>query len=586
MHTRTLPSWILMLLVLALVAAACNGDDADPAAEGGDGTEAPADAGTDGGAAGSSDAIVSSYIGEPESLITLNDNESEGIAVLDALYTGLVEYEPETSEPVNAVAESIETEDNVTFTVTLKDGWTFHNGDPVTAESFVNAWNYGAYGPNAMQNSGFYSAIAGYDDLQCGMVTEEQENPETGELEEVEVADCENQPPAAEELTGLTVDSENQFTIELSQSQSFFITRLGYPAYSPLPQAFFDDPEGFNEQPIGNGPLMMDGPWEHNVAINTVAYEDYGGEQGMQIGGLEFRIFDDVNTAVNELLAGNLDIVDDVPPERFAEVQNQVANSDTSPISSITYVGFPLYDPMWGGDENRPLRAALSQAIDREAINEAIFGGLRAPANNFLSPVIPGYQESVEGCENWNFNPEEAAQNFEEAGGIDGPFTVYFNAGGAHEDWLTAVVNQWANNLGIDPSQVQFEAVTPFGDYLQRLDDQGVDGPYRLGWGMDYPHPQNFLQTVLDPDFTPPTGSNSTFYTSEEFNAALDEALAQTDLDASLPLYQEVVRIACEDVPLIPIFYDINLYGWTENVGDVFVNAFGDLVYTELTAGA
>ena len=598
MKKRKFPSWILTLLVLALVAAACGGGE-EPEGEGegeGGGTTATEDpaaggdteepAGTEGegdqAAGGGADTVVSTYIGEPESLLTLNDNESEGIAVLSALYTPLVTYDPQSSEPVNAVAESIETEDNQTFTVTLKDGWTFHNGDPVTAQSFVDAWNYGAYGPNAMENAGFFADIAGYEDLQCG--TTMQMNEETGEEEEV--ADCEGSPPAAEELSGLTVNSETEFTIELSQPQSFFVTRLGYPAYSPLPQAFFDDPEAFNEQPIGNGPLMMDGAWEHNQAINTVAYEDYAGDQGMQVGGVEFRIYADVNTAVTDLLAGNLDIVDAIPPERFPEVQQQLANTETSPSSSINYIGFPLYTDMYGGEENRPLRQALSQAIDRAAITEAIFNGSRQPANNFLAPVIPGYQETVEGCENWSYDPEAAAQKFEEAGGIDGTITLYYNAGAAHEDWLEAVANQWQNNLGIEAGTVQFEGVQPFGDYLTRLDEQDIDGPYRLGWGMDYPHPQNYLQIVLDPDFTPQQGgANSTFYDSEEYNAALDEALAQTDLDSAIPLWQEAVGIACQDVPLIPMFYGLNQFGWSEGVGNVFVDAFGNLVYTDLTAG-
>jgi oligopeptide transport system substrate-binding protein len=585
MHMRKFPAWALMVLVLALVAAACSGGDGGGEDGGG---QAGAEGGTeDTGGGGSTEDIVSTYIGEPESLTTTNNNESEGNAVLSGLYTTLVEYDPESVEPVNAVAESIETEDNQTFTVTLKEGWTFHNGEPVTAQSFVDAWNYGAYGPNAQQTAAFFSGIAGFEDLQCGTTTETQTDEETGEEVEAEVADCENSPPAAEELSGLTVNSDTEFTIELSAPQSFFVTRLGYEAYAPLPEAFFEDPEGFNEQPIGNGPLMMDGPWQHNQVINTVAYPDYAGDNPMQVGGVEFRIYDDVNTAVQDLLAGNLDIVDQVPPERWPEVEGQVPNADTSPTSSITYLGFPMYDDRWGGEENQALRAALSQAIDREAINQAIFNGTRAGATNFLTPALPGYQENVQECENWTFDPEAAQQKFDEAGGLEGGFTVYYNAGAAHEQWIQAVVNQWAQNLGIEAESVQFEGVQPFGDYLQRLDSASVDGPFRLGWGMDYPHPQNFLQLVLDPDFLPADGgANSTFYDSEEFNQAVDDALAQTDLESSIPLWQDAVSIACNDVPLIPIYYQTNLYGWSENVSNVFVDAFGNVIYTQLEAGA
>ena len=86
-------------------------------------------------------------------------------------WTGLVEYDRESNEAVyTGVAESIESEDQTTWTVTLKDGWTFHDGTPVNAESFVNAWNYIAYSPNAQGASYFMANIEGYGDLQAPVV--------------------------------------------------------------------------------------------------------------------------------------------------------------------------------------------------------------------------------------------------------------------------------------------------------------------------------------------------------------------------------------------------------------------------------
>ncbi len=404
---------------------------------------------------------ISTYIGEPESLITTNDTESEGIAVLRALYTPLVDLD-ENNEPVMAAAESVESPDGgTTWVVTLKSGWTFHDGTTVTAQSYADAWNYGAYGPNAQQNSGFFSGIAGFEDLQCGLVTEQDE-----EGNDVDVADCENQPPASEELSGLVVDSDTQFTVTLNAEESFFPIRLVYPAYSPLPEAFFADPDGFNEMPIGNGPFMMSEPWDHNVAIYTTAYADYAGDDPAQIANLEFRIFDDINTAVNELLAGNLDIHDGVPPERAAEVEGQVPNFDSTATSSITYFAFPWYVDALGGDENADLRRALSMAIDQEAITTAIFDGRRQPAYNLISPVIPTWTDNL--CDYWSYDPVAAKELYDTTDGIPADLTFYFNAGAGHEQWVEAVVNQWGTNLGIDTSGIQFEGIQPFGDYLTR----------------------------------------------------------------------------------------------------------------------
>src|SRR5687767_2885895 len=102
-----------VLLALALGATAC----------GGGGDDDPEDA---------SGGTFSITITTPENpLIPTNTTESEGNLVLSGLFTGLIEYDPETSEAVySGVAESIESDDSALWTVKLKDGWTFHDGTP------------------------------------------------------------------------------------------------------------------------------------------------------------------------------------------------------------------------------------------------------------------------------------------------------------------------------------------------------------------------------------------------------------------------------------------------------------------------
>jgi ABC-type transport system substrate-binding protein len=588
MKTKRGKSAFAALLAFGLFVAACSsGEPTDTTGGATDTTAAPGttEAPTDTTAApGTTEApaagggIITTYIGEPEFLDPVNTNESEGNAVLSALFRGLIDYNPETSEPeFTGVAESITSPDEgLTWEIVLKDGWTFHNGDPVTAQTFVDSWNYRAYGPTASQVSGFFTSIAGDEELQCGTVTEP--DPETGE--DVDVADCEGQPPAAETMSGLTVVDDLNFTVTLAQPETFFMTRLGYTSYYPLPAAYYDDPAAFNEAPIGNGPFMMDGTWEHDVEIRTVANPDFAGDDPAQIEGLTFRIYEDVNTAVNDLLAGNLDIVDGVPPERVAEVEAAVPNFGEGPSSSINYLGFPLYDPAF---QNPDVRAALSMAIDRETlVNSPIFNGTRQAAFNLQSPIIPGYQETV--CDNWTYNPEQAAALWESSGGIEGPITVWFNSGAGHDQWVEAVVNMWGETLGIDVNTVTFEQLD-FADYLPLADSQGFTGPFRLGWGMDYPHPQNYWQLLLDSRFAPPVGSNSGFYSNPEFDAKIDEANAQADINDAIPLYQEAAAIACADTPLIPMFFSLNQFGWNDTVGGVTMDTFGNLVYSDLTAG-
>ncbi len=408
----------------------------------------------EGGDSEASGDVISSNIAQPESLTPINNTESEGQQVIDALFTGLVDVDSETNELVLQHAESIDTEDNVTFVVTLKEGWTFHDGTPVTAQSYVDTWNYGAFGPNAQSTSAQYTQIAGFDDVQCGTTEDEEGN---------DVADCEGSPPAAETMSGLVVDSDTQFTITMSEPVPFLTTQMKASAFLPQPEVFFDDPAAYDRAPVGNGPFMMDGEWEDDVAIFTTAFPDYQGDDAAQYGGHEFRIYAAIETAVTDLVAGNLDIVNGVPPEQWEDTIAQVPNSALSPDSGINYIGFPDYAPPFD-DPN--LRAALSMAIDREAITQGIFNGLRAPASNFFSPVIPGYVEQIDGCTNWSFNPEEAAARFEEFGGVEAlgdSLDVLFNEGGGHDLWLDAVITQWEQNLGIPAVVRQLPAASVRG---------------------------------------------------------------------------------------------------------------------------
>ena len=71
------------------------------------------------------------------------------------VFADFVHYDAETAKPTNDIAQSIETTDNQNFTVKLKPGYKFQDGTVVTSKSFVDAWNYAAYGPNA-QSSGYF----------------------------------------------------------------------------------------------------------------------------------------------------------------------------------------------------------------------------------------------------------------------------------------------------------------------------------------------------------------------------------------------------------------------------------------------
>ncbi|WP_298989946.1 ABC transporter substrate-binding protein [uncultured Pseudokineococcus sp.] len=511
--------------------------------------------GATGGGAGDPDATWSMYIGQPENpLVPGNTSETEGGQVVDSLWTGLVQYSREdTSVEYTGVAESIESDDQQTWTITLKDGWTFHDGTDVTASSFVDAWNYTALSDNAQQNSYFFGNIEGYDDLQA-------ETDDEGNV----VA-----PPAATEMSGLEVVDDQTFTVTLTSPFAQFPLTLGYTAFYPMSQAFLDAPEGMaTETPIGNGPFMAEAPLSDGQGIDLVRYDDYAGEDAAQSGGVSYRIYTDVNTAYNDVQGGNLDLVDSIPPDAIASAQDVFGDRYLeSPSSSFQYLGYPLYDPRF---QDVRVRQAMSMAIDRDAISQAIFQGSRTAADDFVSPVVNGYREGA--CEYCQYDPEAAAALLAETDfDTSQPIELWFNSGAGHDAWVQAVGNQLRDNLGVDYT---LRGDLDFAQYLPLGDEKGFSGPFRSGWVMDYPSMQNYLEPLFSTGAQPPAGSNNTFYSNEEFDSLLQQGNSASTDDEAVELYQQADDVLLEDMPAIPMFFSVVQSVWSENISNVYVDPF------------
>lgn len=530
--TRRRPAvWLALLLALALVAGACNDVDAPSPDLNDNGEPDDIDVDDDGGE-------FSMYSCEPQNLLPTNSTEVCGSQVLSYLFTGLVEYDPETGEIAEGegVAESIESDDQMTWTITLRDDFTFHNGDPVTAQSFVDAWNFMADPDNEQAGIDFLD-IASFEGLQ-------------------EVADGE-----AEELSGVTAVDDTTIEVTLAEPFSPFPQMMGYTAFYPLPQEYYEDPDAFEDAPVGNGPYAMDGQWERGQQIRLTRNEDYAGTPG-NAQAVELRIYDQVATAYRDLQAGNLDLLSGIPPEQVAAAEADFGDAYfTSESSSFTYLGFPMDDPQWGEDAD--LRRAISLAIDREAIIDAIFDGALQPATAVISPVLEAYRDDA--CDVCEHDPDRAQELYEESGGVQEPLTLYFNSGAGHEDWMEAVANQLRGTLGIE--QIEFESLE-FAEYLDLLAAREVTGPFRLGWALSYLSPQYAL-LLYESD----AESNHARYSSEEFDRLYREGAAADSIEEADDLFQQAEDVLLDDLPIVPLWYGLTHVAHSDRVDNVIVDA-------------
>ncbi|WP_030749721.1 peptide ABC transporter substrate-binding protein [Streptomyces sp. NRRL F-5135] len=513
-----------------------------------------------GGAIGSGvTGIVRASWGDPQNpLEPANTNEVQGGKVLDMIFRGLKRYDPRTGRAENALAEKIETTDSTHYTVTVKDGRRFSDGEKVTAKSFVTAWNYGAYLKNNQKNAYFFQYIDGYDKV----------HPVSGE-------------PTATTLSGLRITGPRTFSVTLSQRFSTWPDTLGYAAFAPLPTAFFEHHDAWLAKPVGNGPYRVE-KYTRGAQMSLRAWKGYRGPDAARNGGVDLVVYTDNNTAYTDLVSGNLDLVDDIPAAQLKNVRKDLDGRYlNTPAGIIQMLAFPFYDRRWNTPGAAKVRTGLSMAIDREQITRTIFRSTRTPATDWTSPVLGaagGYRPGLCGraC---RYDPAAARRMVSDGGGIPGGrLTITYNTDtGSHKDWVDAVCNSVNNALRDDHACVG-SPVGTYADFRNKIGRHKLTGPFRAGWQMDYPLIQNFLQ----PLYYTGASSNDGGWSDRRFDALVDRANAETGTKTAVATFRRAEEAVRDAMATIPLWYQNGSAGYSDRIRHVELNPFSVPVFDEI----
>jgi len=573
-RTKVAVSGIALLAAAAMVLTACGSSTGSGDATSGasdtsqsSSSEAPAQS-TEGGqssessssaapseGAGASTAIIKVNGSEPENkLIPTNTNEVGGGKILDSIFAGLAYYDG-SGKLVNDLADSITVDDPTDLTVKLKGDSKFTNGQPVTADSFIKAWQYGALFSHKQLNQSWFADIEGFD--------AEKDS----------------------ELTGLKKVDDNTFTIKLNAPvANDFAQRLGYSAFYPLPDVAFDDMDAFGENPIGNGPYMLkgDGAWQHDVQIDLVTNPDYNGGRKAANGGLTIVFYASQDAAYSDLLSNNLDVDDAVPASAFATFEQDLGDRAVNQPAAI-FQSFTLPKDLahFTGEEGVLRRQALSMAIDRDQITKVIFNGTRTPASDFTSPVIDGWSDSLPGADVLKFDAAKAKDLWAQADAISkwsGTFEIAYNADGGHQPWVDAVANSLKNTLGIDAAGKPY---VDFATLRKDVNARSIKTAFRTGWQADYPSQYNFLQPLYGTN----ASSNDSDYSNPAFDKLLADGASASDAAAATADYAKAQELLLKDLPSIPLWYSNVTGGYAEGVSNVTFGWNSVPLYYQITKG-
>jgi oligopeptide transport system substrate-binding protein len=160
------------------------------------------------------------------------------------------------------------------------------------------------------------------------------------------------------------------------------------------------------------------------------------------------------------------------------------------------------------------------------------------------------------------------------------PIELWFNSGAGQEAWMEAVGNQLRQNLGVD-YVLKGDLAIP--EYMPLAMEQGFTGPFRSGWTMDYPSPQNYLEPLYSTSALPPGGMNLTFYSNPVFDQLVAAGNQAPSNAEAIAQYNAAEDVLLEDMPIIPMFFQVEQTVFSEHVSDVKVDMFGRVEAAEVT---
>ncbi|MFC1512321.1 ABC transporter substrate-binding protein [Candidatus Latescibacterota bacterium] len=454
---------------------------------------------------------------DPPSLDPLHSTDTVSATIVFRIFEGLVKFDPVTLEVLPAIAERWEiSPDGLTYTFHLKHGVTFHNGREVTAEDFRWSFERCLTPRHMSERSWLLNAIKGADGMLRG---------------------------EADTLAGF--DAPDPYTVVLTLERPFapFIYNLCMEAGSAVAR---ESVEGDEFTPIGTGPFRFLA-WDHDIRVSIEAYEGYhGGLSG--IDRVDFEIIPDVGVAFQKFVAGELDLVNEIPPGQLTLIRGKYPEAlHVWPFLRNEYIGFNHTRPPF--KDNLKLRQALCWAVDREGIVNELYEGAAVVANAILPPGMPGRDDTIEG---YGFDLEKAAQLLAEAGYPNGEglpeLTLWYNNNEMHQQNVQYIQSTF-RKIGVN---VRLRSLD-WPAYLKACESQEPD-LYRLGWVADIPDPDNFLYTLLSTDQIGIAG-NYSGYSNPEFDRLVKEARTSTDHDYRMELYRMADRLATMDACWIMLMY-------------------------------
>lgn len=462
-------------------------------------------------------------------------------------YEGLTRLD-ENLQTVPAAAESWTfNEDATVVTFTLREGLTYSDGSPLTAERFRYA----------IERTCDPYVAGGYQYVLADVVVGCAELAELNTAEEgTPVSVEESAYEAAKEVLGAQVVDDRTLEVTLTEPAPYFPTVASLWVFFPAKQELIEEggPDWWQDptKQIGNGPFQVT-QMEEGQLVTFEANENYWGGRP-KLDTIEYVYIADSSTALEAYRAGDIDTYS-VDPSQILQLHEDPELKDQLlryPGANTWYLNYNLNQEPF---QDKKVREAFAYAFDRETYCDVIRQGDCVATYSWVPADVPGSIQT----EAYAFDPEKAKQALAEStyGGAENlPEIRYYYSSDDPVNQTRAewVAGQYRDILGVELILEPTEGTTLSG---LRRDPETYPQFTIYNWYQDYPDPQNWLSVywTCDATFAKRVG-----YCNEEFDRLTEEGDTATELEERVPAYEQASQILIDDLPGPPIFSAANIY--------------------------
>ena len=320
------------------------------------------------------------------------------------------------------------------------------------------------------------------------------------------------------------------------------------------------------------------------MQIQLVPNPDYNGPRKAKNAGVTFKIYQNDDAAYQDLLSNNLDVLQTHPHQRAEELQVRPRRPHHQQAvrrqPDHRHPGIPARVERRSGQAAPPghLHGHQPRRDHQGDLQRCPHAGqgLHRPGARRLQRLHPRFGEPEvrrrQGQGSCGPRPTPSR-----SGTPTKTFTIAYNADkGGHKAWVEAVVNQLKNTLGI---KVEGKPYATFKEARNDATAKTLTGSIRAGWQADYPSLYNFL----GPIYKTGAGSNDADYSNPAFDKAVSDGLNASSVSEGNKAMNKAQEILFQDLPAIPLWYQVAQGGWSDKVTNVDYGWNGVPLYYNIT---